>query len=96
MHPGESAHQAIVREIREELGCEIKPLETLSPSHHDYHDFSITLIPLICELIEGEPQALEHAEIRWALPGELRKLDWAEADVPILHAYLQSIKQVNQ
>ena len=42
----------------------------------------------VCELIEGKPKALEHEEIRWVQRQDIKELDWAEADVPILEAYL--------
>jgi 8-oxo-dGTP diphosphatase len=90
LRSGETAEQAIIREIAEELGCHVQPRKTFASNTHDYANFSITLIPLLCELIDGEPKALEHAEILWAVPSELAKLDWAEADIPILEAYLES------
>ena len=30
----------------------------------------------------------DHSEAVWKMPGELRGLDWAEADVPVLAAYI--------
>jgi 8-oxo-dGTP diphosphatase len=84
----ESPEQAIVREIREELGCVVHPIGRLESNIHDYPHVTVTLIPLCCGLIEGEPIALEHAELRWAGHSELRDLDWADADVPIVERYL--------
>jgi 8-oxo-dGTP diphosphatase len=50
---------------------------------------TVTLVPFVCELVEGEPKALEHAELRWAVESELLALDWSAADVPILRNYLR-------
>jgi hypothetical protein len=36
------------------------------------------------------PIATEHAELRWVKKEELLKLDWAEADVPIVLNYIQT------
>jgi len=91
IEPGEDAAAAILREIREELGCKIAVNAELTPHEHQYPDFSVRLIPLLCQATEGEPQPLEHEEIRWANREELMDLDWAEADIPVVTAYLASI-----
>ena len=84
IHPGESEHEAIVREIKEELGCTVLPTDRRFPRTHAYPEFSITLIPIVCEVVEGEPKPLEHAQLRWVGHDELRTLDWAQADVAIV------------
>lgn len=88
MEPGEQPQDAIVREIREELGCRIAIRAELAPYEHQYPDFAIRLIPLLCSAIDGEPRPLEHEEIIWAERGELMALDWADADIPIVAAYI--------
>jgi 8-oxo-dGTP diphosphatase len=45
---------------------------------------SIRLTAFRCGIMEGEPAALEHSEIRWCGADELPGLDWAEADLPFL------------
>lgn len=85
----ETAEEAIVREISEELGCTIRPIRTLAENTHDYSDLTITLVAFLCDLIDGEPRALEHDELRWATGAELLALDWTAADVPILRLYLE-------
>ena len=57
-------------------------------NHHSYPNLTIKLIAIVCELIEGKSKALEHEEIRWVQRQDIKELDWAEADVPILEAYL--------
>jgi 8-oxo-dGTP diphosphatase len=85
---GEAAEAALARELREELGVEIEVVRALSESTHRYEAFAITLVPFVCTLAEGEPVAHEHAEIAWSPPENIRDLDLAAADVPILEAYL--------
>ncbi len=84
----ETADQAIVREIHEELGCTIRPVRALRAHTHEYPDVTVTLMPYLCDLVEGEPSALEHAQLRWVAESELRDLEWSAADVPILERYL--------
>lgn len=84
---GESMETAIVREIEEELGCEIRPTARLATYDHAYPDLDIALVPFLCALVDGIPRALEHADIRWVNAAEYLSLDWAEADLPIATAY---------
>lgn len=86
--PGETAFEAIVREIHEELGCFVEPIQQLDSCVHHYPTFIITLHPIICQLSEGEPRALEHAAVGWVDRADIRSLDLAEADIPVLEEYL--------
>ena len=85
---GERAEDALRREIREELGVEIAVGEERPVVDWDYDDLRLRLLPFVCRLVQGEPQALEHAELRWCGGGEFFTLDWAPADVPVWRAYL--------
>jgi 8-oxo-dGTP diphosphatase len=75
---GETHAAALMREIAEELGCEVRvgaavQTTTVGP---------VTLTTYRCRLVGGEPAATEHAELRWLDASELAGLDWAPADVP--------------
>lgn len=89
--PGETAFQAIIREIREELDCVVEPLRLLQPSVHSYPTRTIALHPVICELRQGKPRALEHAAVDWVNALDVRFLDLAEADIPVLEDYLRLV-----
>jgi 8-oxo-dGTP diphosphatase len=88
--PDESVEAAIVREITEELGCTVRPLERLRSRTHAYPASTVTLIPVRCEIVSGEPAALEHAQIRWVAPADLAALDWSAADVAVVDDYVGS------
>jgi 8-oxo-dGTP diphosphatase len=89
LEAGESPEAALVREIREELHLDIVVGAPLPPSAHDYGTFSITLAPFLATIpATAEPRPLEHAAVRWCTARELRDLDWAAADVPVLDHYL--------
>lgn len=76
--PGESEPQALVREIREELGCEIRPLRRLN-GEVPLQPGSI-LVAWVCELTAGEPVPAEHDAARWLSPEELAEVGWLPAD----------------
>jgi 8-oxo-dGTP diphosphatase len=87
---GESPEQAIVRELQEELAVDVRILQRLTDVDWDYGRGPFCLIPFICEIERGEPQACEHAEIRWCHRNDLACLDMAAADGPVLLEYLSS------
>lgn len=79
---GETARAALEREIAEELACRVDVGAELTTTTHDYDFGTVTLTTFWCQLIEGTPQLMEHAEVRWCPPNELENLNWAPADVP--------------
>ena len=86
----ETYEETIVREIKEELNSTILPLEFIGLSNYEYHnlglydDFSITLYAYKCQLIEGELSLSEHTDSKWVYKEDLLKMDFAEADKPLL------------
>jgi 8-oxo-dGTP diphosphatase len=82
---------ALIREIKEELNISIKIIEALPISEYSYvPEKVIRLIPFRCVIQNKEiPIANEHAELRWVKKEDLQKLNWAEADVPIVLNYIQ-------
>ena len=65
VEPGESLPQALSREIREELGAEIRVGEVLGDYRHAYTHFKVRLTAFSCELNGSEPQPLEASDVRW-------------------------------
>lgn len=89
VEPGEDPAAAIVREIREELGCEIAITRALPRFRHDYATVLIEMIPFVCALAEGSaaPHPHEHIALAWVKPGELAGYDLAPADLPVIASY---------
>lgn len=88
LNSGETPEQCLVREIQEELALGIEITRQLRPSTHDYPNLSVTLYPFICTITGGEILLHEHSAFAWLTPSQLATLDWAEADIPVLHHYL--------
>jgi 8-oxo-dGTP diphosphatase len=88
VEPGEQPERALVRELREELGCEVALGRALPRFTHDYGAVVIEMLPFVCQLTPGSPapHAHEHVALRWASVAELQRgtLDLAPADVPVL------------
>lgn len=83
----ESPDDALVRELEEELGIIVETGSTLTPVVHDYGRGPIELIPILCRIVDGRPEAREHSELRWCDACELDTLDLAAADEPILEEW---------
>ena len=86
VEPGEDPAAAIVREIREELGCDVTITRALPAFRHDYGTVVIKMIPFVCALVPAspEPHPHEHVALAWVEPAELATYDLAAADLPIV------------
>lgn len=78
----ESLKEAIEREIKEELNCEIEFTDLFNDNTHEYEAFNINLITVRCRLVQGTPTAYEHSKLIWLKRENLNSLKWAPADVP--------------
>lgn len=90
---GEAAAGALIREIREELGCDIKVVVALPDFDHDYGTVVIRMFPFICHLEEGspEPHPHEHTALAWVSIEKLAAYDLAPADWPVVEAYRRTL-----
>jgi len=85
----ETPEKCLKRELMEELALEVQVGEALEPMTHAYRKFTVILYPFICALRSGEIVLHEHAAFAWLTPSGLPELDWAEADRPVVDAYLK-------
>jgi A/G-specific adenine glycosylase len=62
---GESIETCLLRELREELGIDVKVGPSLGAYQHAYTHFRITVHAFYVEIITGEHRALDHTELAW-------------------------------
>ena len=84
--PGETGEDAIVREIREELGAVIAVDGFLGTIEHSYHHFHLVMDCYIAHIQKGVIEAKEHMALRWLSLDELDSVSWLPADIKILPA----------
>jgi len=84
LQPGESPEECIIREIHEELAVEIRVLKKLGVFEYPDNTPSLRIHGFLCELVDGEPKALEHDLLLWLPASNLLELNWLEVDKDIL------------
>ena len=84
VEPGESLEECLRREIKEELGIEIKVGQRVTQVKHAYTHFSITLYAFECRLVSGRPRTIQVADWRWARMEELDDFAFAVTDRKII------------
>lgn len=90
IHAGETEEDCLQRELMEELNIKVVIRKRLSNSVFDYGTFSVELIPFVVDYIESDIILHEHRQIGWFEKSELKTLDWAPADIPILEEFLHA------
>ena len=87
LEPGESAEQALVREIDEELGIAVNVGECILTSEV-WVEPRQRFVTLTCYLVtptEAAPTtSTDHDELRWMPVTSLHTLDWIAPDVPVV------------
>jgi 8-oxo-dGTP diphosphatase len=81
---GETNEQAIKREILEELNLPITIDSKFITVNHEYPDFILIMHSFLCSCSTPELQLSEHIDYKWLDKTELKPLDWAAADIPIV------------
>lgn len=84
LEPAETPEECIVREIREELATEVKADKIIGVVEYDYPDFHLTMHCILCSVVSGNLELLEHEDAKWLTRETLYSVDWLAADKLIL------------
>lgn len=80
IEPGESPEAALARELKEELDIGVRVGRVADAVYHRYPDRDVLLLFYRCEILDGEPRAVDCSAVEWAAPEALRGYDLAAAD----------------
>jgi len=81
---GESLYAALEREIREEVGLEIRIMDEFFTVDHDYPTKSVRLHFFNCMPLYGVARPLDVAELQWVNPQDLANYAFPPADTELL------------
>ena len=88
--PGERPEDALIRELKEELGIDVNAA-CLAPfvfASHGYESFHLLMPLFLCRRWSGTVVAHEHAALAWVKPNKLSDYPMPPADAPLV-AYLR-------
>ncbi len=81
---GESKKQALVRECKEELNIILDVGDVFIEVTHEYPDIVVHLTLFNAVIAEGEPQLIEHNDMKWITTAEIPNYEFCPADKVIL------------
>lgn len=81
---GETFEQCLARELHEELGVNVVVGALFEQVTHAYPDRTVQLQFFLCRLLDGEPQPLGCAAVKWVTRAELAAHEFPAADATLL------------
>lgn len=84
--PGESFEQCLARELQEELGVTARVGRLVHDVTHDYPERTVRLCFFECDLLDGEPRAIDCQDCRWVRAGELQSYRFPPADDELIRS----------
>ncbi len=86
LDPGERPEAALIRELKEELGIDVKEpcLAPLSFASYAYPEFHLLMPLYICRRWEGTVTSREGQALKWVPPVKLRDYPMPPADEPLI------------
>lgn len=84
IEPGETAQEALKREILEELDTEILVGKLIDTIEYDYPKFHLSMECFLSEIISGELVLKEHEAARWLTKEQLNEVEWLPAGITLI------------
>ncbi|MBF0612684.1 MAG: (deoxy)nucleoside triphosphate pyrophosphohydrolase [Magnetococcales bacterium] len=88
VHGDETPEAALIRELREELGIEIRVFKPWQFVSHAYGHFHLVMLLYHVTAWHGEPQALASQQAKWFSLNDLKNVAMPPADLPVVQELL--------
>ena len=82
----ETAEQALVRELKEELAITVTAATPLMTINHQYPDIAVQLNVFLVENYTGDTKSCEGQAFKWVKPTDLKNYKFPAANQPIITA----------
>lgn len=93
IEPGETAEEAVKREIWEELDTEIEVESLFHTVEWDYPKFHLTMHCFLCHVVSGDLVLKEHEAAKWLSRDELDSVQWLPADMDIIEKLKNTVTE---
>lgn len=90
LEPHETIEECVARELKEELGIEVRVGERLLIVKHAYSHFKMTMHVYYTTIQAGRPRAIHCADFRWINVADLTRMAYSKADLQVVEK-LQSL-----
>jgi 8-oxo-dGTP diphosphatase len=98
---GETLEEAVVREIHEETGLRVEPVEVLTVFDRIDREgervlYHHVIVDYLCRWLSGEARAASDAlDVAWASPGDLARYDLPAKALEVVRDALERAKEVH-
>ena len=86
LDPGETPEQALIRELKEELGIDVSAncLAPFAFASHAYDTFHLLMPLFLCRRWTGIPRPKENQTLAWVRASRLAEYEMPPADKPLI------------
>ncbi|MGD9158199.1 MAG: 8-oxo-dGTP diphosphatase MutT [Desulfobacteraceae bacterium] len=80
----ETLEECIAREIKEELGVQVRPRKLLLTVKHEYETKIVDLHIFECALVNGTPVSMEGQDMKWVRPRDMSDYTFPPPDIEVI------------
>lgn len=92
---GETLEACLIREVREELGIEIRPIRLLQKKEYAYPEKTVLLDFYLCDWVSGDPQKIDCQDFAWVTTQDFERYQFPKGDEEILEKLCQEKGSLN-
>ncbi len=94
VEPGETPEQCLQRELKEEFDVETKVGKFVCSSKFEYKHMPVELLVYRVQHLDGVFKTNDHDCIAWVSFDEMKRYDFASADIPVVNYLIQEFENV--